>query len=146
MLHLAGNNERDELALAYEAAGVPAVVLTFCQEMGLAWAAADLAISRAGAGSVAEAWANGVPTVFLPYPHHRDQHQRLNAEPMVERGGAMLMIDHADGPRNAATLVEPLIELLGDDDRLATMRRKLDQPPVDGAEIVAAWVRLVSSF
>lgn len=142
VLHLAGNNERDELALAYEAAEVPAVVLTFCQEMGLAWAAADLAISRAGAGSVAEAWANGVPTIFMPYPHHRDQHQRLNAAPLVERGGALLITDHSEPTRNAAVLVEPLTELLTRPEQLQVMRDRLGQPPADGAEIVAAWVRL----
>lgn len=143
VLHLAGSNERDELALAYEAAGVPAVVLTFCEEMGLAWAAADLAVSRAGAGSVAEAWANGVPAIFLPYPHHRDQHQRLNALPLVERGGAMLITDHVEPARNAADLVGPLIELLTEPERRDAMREHLDQPPVDGAELVAAWVRLL---
>ena len=142
VLHLTGAGQRDDVAAAYAAAGVPAVVLEFCQRMGLAWSAASVALSRAGAGSVAEAWAGRVPTLFLPYPHHRDQHQRLNAEPMVERGGAALWPDAADGARNAAALAAPIAALLTDADRRAAMREALGQGPVDGAEVVAAWVRL----
>ena len=142
VLHLTGAADRQAVQAAYDEAGVPATVLAFCEAMGRAWAAADLAISRAGAGSVAEVWANRVPTVFLPYPHHRDEHQKLNAAPLIERGGALLLTDLADGPRNADTLAGPLEELLTDAERRQAMRDQLDDAPVDGAEVVAAWVRL----
>ena len=84
----------------YEAAGVAFVIRGVFREMGQAWGAADIAVSRAGAGSVAEAWANRVPTVFLPYPYHKDEHQKKNAEPLVKAGGAVLVKDHIEVAKN----------------------------------------------
>ena len=95
-------------------------------------------MSRAGASSVAEAWANAVPTLFLPYPHHRDRHQYRNAEPMVRVGGAIVVDDLLDAPANAAEVGARLVELLRDEGRRETMRQCLrEHPPPDGAERIA---------
>jgi UDP-N-acetylglucosamine--N-acetylmuramyl-(pentapeptide) pyrophosphoryl-undecaprenol N-acetylglucosamine transferase len=106
--------------------------------MGLAWGAADLAVSRAGASSVAEAWANAVPTVFLPYPHHRDRHQQRNAEPMAEAGGAILETDRPDREENLRRSGAVICELLQDDRRRETMRSSLRRRrPPDAAATIA---------
>lgn len=123
---------------AYNDAGVRAIVTPYCRDMASAWGAADLAISRAGAGSVGEAWANATPTVFLPYPHHRDQHQRANARPLVDAGGAILEIDHIDSARNADEAGSRISDLLADAGARARMRRAtLALGPADGAEHAA---------
>ncbi|MFA9477217.1 glycosyltransferase [Phycisphaerales bacterium AB-hyl4] len=141
VMHLAGESMRDEVAKAYAAAGIEANVLAFCDTMGLAWRSADLAITRAGAGSVAEAWANRVPSVFLPYPYHKDEHQRLNAQPMVDTGGAVLLRDRVEPTANVSELAPLLGPMLTADDRLMEMRAALDRdPPGDGAQAVADWV------
>jgi UDP-N-acetylglucosamine--N-acetylmuramyl-(pentapeptide) pyrophosphoryl-undecaprenol N-acetylglucosamine transferase len=141
VFHQCGTFDPETLAAAYADAGVPAKVVAYCDVMGLAWGAADLVVSRAGAGSVAEAWANAAPTVFLPNPYHRDQHQRHNAQPLVDAGGAILLDDLVDAERNVEAIGPALFELMGDDERRTRMRAALEQTrPPDGAAVVASWI------
>ncbi len=138
VLHQSGKGEADRLREAYAKAGVPARVEEFSDAMGDWWGAADVAVSRAGAGSVAEAWANCVPIVLLPYPHHRDEHQRLNAEVLVEAGGAVVAHDRVEAAANMATAGKVIGELLLDAPRRDTMRGALERlGPADGAVTVA---------
>ncbi|MHC5022948.1 MAG: UDP-N-acetylglucosamine--N-acetylmuramyl-(pentapeptide) pyrophosphoryl-undecaprenol N-acetylglucosamine transferase [Planctomycetota bacterium] len=138
VLHLAGPKEEASVRAAYEAAEVPAVVLGFLHEMGLAWGAADLAVSRAGASSVAEAAANAVPTLFLPYPWHRDEHQRRNAEPLVAVGGAVLARDRIDASPNMREVGPVLRDLMTDHARRQAMHDALRaNPPADAASDMA---------
>ena len=69
-------------------------MVDFVDRMDLALAAADLMVCRAGASSVTEAAATGVPAVFVPLPIGNGE-QALNARPVVEAGGALL-VDDAD--------------------------------------------------
>jgi UDP-N-acetylglucosamine--N-acetylmuramyl-(pentapeptide) pyrophosphoryl-undecaprenol N-acetylglucosamine transferase len=77
-----------------EPTDVPYVVLDFVDRMDLAYAAADLVVCRAGASSVTEAAAVGLPAVFVPLPiGNGEQHQ--NARPVVDAGGGLLVADDA---------------------------------------------------
>jgi len=141
VLHLAGADQAATVEAGYNEAGVAATVMAYCDAMGLVWSAADLAISRAGAGTVGEVWANHVPAVFLPYPYHRDQHQRHNAQPLVDAGGARMLTDQLDGAANARRVGEQIAPLLAEPERLAAMRERLEaSAPPDGAGAVAAWL------
>ena len=133
VLHLVGNADRAPVEAAYRAAGVRASVVPFVHEMGLAWRAADLSLSRAGANSVAEAVHNAVPTVFAPYPYHADLHQRWNAEPYAQEGLAVLADDLIDAQRNRATLGKELVGLMTDGARREQMRAQLDARPREDA-------------
>jgi UDP-N-acetylglucosamine--N-acetylmuramyl-(pentapeptide) pyrophosphoryl-undecaprenol N-acetylglucosamine transferase len=138
-VHQTGAADNAPWRAAYDDAGIPAIVEQFFDAMGLCWGAADCAISRAGAGSVAEVWANRVPTLFLPYPYHRDQHQRLNAQPLEQAGGAIIETDVIDPQRNLDAAGPTLLTLLRDPHRRTTMRTALARlGPVDGAERLAA--------
>lgn len=129
------------LEAAYRAAGVPAAVVPFIDRMGLAWGAADVALARAGANLVWEARQARVPTIFAPYPWHKDLHQRANAEELVSAGGAIVALDQIDAEANQATLGAALRVVLGSPKRLTDMREALaGLPTVDAADRIAAWL------
>lgn len=138
VLHQCGAGGAEACRAAYERSGVRAVCVEFIDAMGEAWGAADLSLTRCGAGAVAEVWANRVPSVFLPYPYHRDDHQRLNAEPLVSAGGALLATDHLEAAANLAEAGVMLGELLEEPVRLDGMRVALERlGPADGADSAA---------
>ncbi len=72
--------------------GVPYVTLPYIDRMDLAYAAADFALCRAGAMTCAELTAVGLPAAYVPLPVGNGE-QRLNAVPIVQRGGGMLVND-----------------------------------------------------
>ena len=77
---------------AGEAGGVPYVATPYIDRMDLAYAAADFALCRAGAMTCAELTAVGLPAAYVPLPIGNGE-QRLNAVPIVQRGGGMLVND-----------------------------------------------------
>ena len=141
VLHLSGARDKDALERAYASAGIQATVIKFLEGMGLAWGAADLAISRAGANSVAEVAANDVPAIFVPYPWHKDLHQRFNAQGLVDTGAACLGEDAIDPAANVQAL-GPLLEglLLNDAARRAMQRAFEQVSKKDGASEIAALI------
>jgi UDP-N-acetylglucosamine--N-acetylmuramyl-(pentapeptide) pyrophosphoryl-undecaprenol N-acetylglucosamine transferase len=138
VIHQTGNRDTVECRAAYSAAGVRAIVEPYIQRMGPVWGGADVALSRAGAGSVAEAWGNRVPTIFMPYPYHRDQHQRKNAEFLHAAGAALIETDAIEPGLNVPTVGQKLLDLMRDPSRQRMMRQALvSLGAVDGAETIA---------
>jgi UDP-N-acetylglucosamine--N-acetylmuramyl-(pentapeptide) pyrophosphoryl-undecaprenol N-acetylglucosamine transferase len=102
--------------------------------MGAAYAAADVVVCRAGATTLAELTALGKPAVLVPYPYAADDHQRKNAESLVKRGAATMILDRALSAEGLATTIA---RLRGDPQELAAMSeaaRALGRP--DAAERV----------
>lgn len=95
----------------------PYVALPYLDRMDLAYAAADLAVCRSGAMTVAEVSAVGLPAVYVPLPIGNGE-QRLNALPVVQAGGGLVVDDQSLTPEFVARTVT---ELLTDTDRLAEM-------------------------
>lgn len=87
---------------------VPYVVVPFVERMDLAYASADLVVCRAGASSVTEAAAVGLPAVFVPLPIGNGE-QEHNARPVVDAGGALLVADQALSPEWVAATVPDLV-------------------------------------
>lgn len=138
VLHLTGELDYEEVAEAYRRHRVPGSVIPFCRDMASAWGAADLALSRCGASSVAEALANHVPTLFSPYPWHRDQHQRLNAIDEVRAGRAWLVDDAIDPQENLEVMGGKLLELMAEGSARADVRERLrGAPRTDAAQAIA---------
>ncbi|MGD1347940.1 undecaprenyldiphospho-muramoylpentapeptide beta-N-acetylglucosaminyltransferase [Mycobacterium seoulense] len=95
----------------------PYVAVPYLDRMDLAYAAADLAICRSGAMTVAEVSAVGLPAIYVPLPIGNGE-QRLNALPVVNAGGGMVVADAALTPELVAREVAGL---LNDPPRLAAM-------------------------
>ncbi len=138
VIHLAGPADETAVRAAYAAAGVAHQVHGFLGDMGAAYRAAHLAISRAGAGSCMELAHCGVPAILVPLPSARRDHQRRNAESLAAQGGAWVRLQAALTPE---TLADDLRTLMDDPVRLETMRSAQRQVAVaDGAERLAELV------
>lgn len=111
---------------------VPVVQVDFVQDMAPVYSVADVAVCRAGAGTVTELAATGTPSVLVPYPHHADRHQVANALPLVRAGGALLVPD--DDPTGRARAPRLLAEALGRLRAMGDAARSLSRP--DAAERV----------
>ncbi|MFO1488651.1 MAG: undecaprenyldiphospho-muramoylpentapeptide beta-N-acetylglucosaminyltransferase [Verrucomicrobiota bacterium] len=90
-LHFTGPQDEERVRRAYAERSLPAVVHAFFHQMPLALGAATLAISRAGASSLAEMAAMRVPSVLIPFPAATDDHQYYNARAFEETGAAHLV-------------------------------------------------------
>lgn len=90
-IHQTGAADCEMVREAYAKAGIEARVDAFFDDMAACYAAADLIICRAGATSVAETAAAGLPAVFIPYPYAADNHQYFNAKSLVDAGAAEMI-------------------------------------------------------
>lgn len=113
----------DETLTLSGPAGRPVMVrfIPFCDRMAALLSAADLVISRAGAGTIAELVRCRVPAVLVPYPHAADNHQAANAAELVRQGGAEVL-QQDDVPDGLTPLVDAL---LAAPERRAAMRAQL---------------------
>jgi UDP-N-acetylglucosamine--N-acetylmuramyl-(pentapeptide) pyrophosphoryl-undecaprenol N-acetylglucosamine transferase len=136
---LAGEAHAGPMRVAVgEGPPAPVRVLPFLARMELAYAVADLAIARAGATTIAEVAACGLPCVLVPYPYATGRHQDANARALRRAGGATVLLDdELDG----AVLAERIESLLGDPAALAEMAgRALAWSRPDAASAVASLV------
>lgn len=135
IIHLAGSRCVEKVGAAYASAGISAKVLAFCDRMQEVYPAADFAVSRSGAASLAELSWFGLPSVLVPFPHAAEDHQRLNAQIFVEAGAAQMITEKEAASGKLAAL---LLSLLASPATLAGMAeaaRKL--APRDAARKVA---------
>jgi len=136
VLHACGQRDHAQLARRLDELGNPEhyKLHAYIEPFADAYAAADLAVARAG-GSVFELAAAGLPSVLVPFPHAAADHQAKNARWMERAGAAVVVPDDAvDGPRMAREVAA----LLGSPERLHAMRRaarEIARP--DAAERIA---------
>ncbi|WP_285116343.1 UDP-N-acetylglucosamine--N-acetylmuramyl-(pentapeptide) pyrophosphoryl-undecaprenol N-acetylglucosamine transferase [Leifsonia sp. fls2-241-R2A-40a] len=113
-------------------------LLDYCDRMDLALAIADLAVARAGAATVCEFAALGIPAVYVPFPIGNGE-QRYNAAGVLRAGGGVLVDDAEFQP---AWVDAQLLPLLADRDRVAEMGRRAASAGVrDGSDRMVALIR-----
>jgi UDP-N-acetylglucosamine--N-acetylmuramyl-(pentapeptide) pyrophosphoryl-undecaprenol N-acetylglucosamine transferase len=107
--HQSGAGQQELTQINYAKHQVAAEVIAFIDDMAKRYATADILICRAGALTLAEITAVGLPAILIPYPHAVDDHQTANAQYLVKNGAAILL---PQSDLSAKTLNEILKDLL----------------------------------
>jgi UDP-N-acetylglucosamine--N-acetylmuramyl-(pentapeptide) pyrophosphoryl-undecaprenol N-acetylglucosamine transferase len=117
-------------------------IMEFVSRMDLAYAAADIIISRAGAGTIAELCVIKKPVILVPSPNVAEDHQTKNALSLVSKGAAVLVNDNDAGTK----LIDEALRLIGDSGlqkKLSDNLGKLALPDAD--EVIAREVMKLAS-
>jgi UDP-N-acetylglucosamine--N-acetylmuramyl-(pentapeptide) pyrophosphoryl-undecaprenol N-acetylglucosamine transferase len=121
ILHQAGARHAETTEAAYAASGADRErwkVQAFLEDMPRQFGATDLILARSGASTVAELAASGKPSLLVPFPQAADDHQRKNAEVLVEGGAARLLLEK---DMTADALLQALTGLLTNREKLTEM-------------------------
>ena len=108
VMHQTGNAHHAAVAAAYDAAGVNATVVPFIDDMAAALGECDLLICRAGAGTVSEICAAGVPALLVPLIARTTAHQRDNAQHLADAGAALHLPQSELTPQGLAERLQRL--------------------------------------
>jgi UDP-N-acetylglucosamine--N-acetylmuramyl-(pentapeptide) pyrophosphoryl-undecaprenol N-acetylglucosamine transferase len=122
--HQCGSATQERARTAYAEHGIEVQLVPFIDDMAAAYEWADLVVCRAGALTVAELCAVGLPALFVPYPAAVDDHQTANARPMADAGAA-LIID--EGQLSSRLLADLLADWLSSREALAARAGKARQ-------------------
>ena len=136
----AGRDHTEAVRRELDATGGGAVtkLVSFFDRMDHAYAAADVMLSRAGAGTVAELAVVGLPSVLVPYPYAPDDHQAVNAGVLVNAGAAQMVRDAEATAERIGPIVEELMEHPEKLREMGEAAGKVARPRA--AEDLAAWV------
>lgn len=133
VVHQAGEKHLEALRQRYREAGVEGELVGFIDDMARRFAEADLVVCRAGAMTVAELAAGGMPSVLVPFPHAVDDHQSANARFLSDQGAAILLPQTELSAQRLAGVIRGLdrVKLL----EMAIRARGIGKP--DAARVVA---------
>jgi UDP-N-acetylglucosamine--N-acetylmuramyl-(pentapeptide) pyrophosphoryl-undecaprenol N-acetylglucosamine transferase len=142
ILHFTGKHDNGEnICKTYAKSGIVAVVKSFEEKMEYAWALADFAITRAGAGTIAELVEFEKPALLVPFPYASENHQVKNGQFFTEKvqGGTMLFEHGACGH----SLAEHLLGLIDREElyRESIRRFKSEQKKGDLAHIIQSYIK-----
>jgi UDP-N-acetylglucosamine--N-acetylmuramyl-(pentapeptide) pyrophosphoryl-undecaprenol N-acetylglucosamine transferase len=144
IVHQTGPADFATVAQAYRYTSLAAEVQPFLYDMAARYRWAHLVICRAGATTLAELTACGKPAILIPYPYAADDHQRLNAMALQQRGAAQVILDaELTGPR----LYEVLRQYIETPEKLrsqAECSRRLGRPQAADT-IITACLRLLNA-
>lgn len=118
-------------------------IYDFITRMDLAYALADLVISRAGAGTISELCLTGKPSILVPSPHVAEDHQTKNAMALVNRKAAVLVRDE----NSVSDLVPVAVEIAGDNNRLKELKDNISAMayPDSARQIAVEVLRLIKT-
>ena len=138
IIHICGISNLETVQTFYKKARIDYRIFGFRDDMPALLTAADLILGRAGGLSVAEYAASATPSICLPYPYHRDNHQKLNAQQLAEAGACKIVTDFCDTEKTAQALWPVISELMKSPEQLDIMKtgcKKVGR--MDAAEKIA---------
>ncbi len=139
VLHQCGRGREEMVQTVYRDAKIEAETVPFIDDMAAAYANADMVVARAGATTISELTIMGLPAVLLPYPHHEDRQQELNAEPMLRAGAAIVLNEKLTNVEEMAEAIAELVRDRAGRHKAARSSASLGRP--DAAERVAEGLR-----
>jgi UDP-N-acetylglucosamine--N-acetylmuramyl-(pentapeptide) pyrophosphoryl-undecaprenol N-acetylglucosamine transferase len=135
VIHLSGTRDERQVAESYRRERVPAFVAAFHHHMEEAYSAADFAVARSGAASLAEIAAFELPTILIPFPYAADDHQTRNAE-IFSRAGAAFILKESD--LTPELFAQKVREMIAHPEQLRKMAERSSRlAPRDAANRVA---------
>ena len=135
LIHLAGDDDRARVAEAYAAVGLSAEVHGFYRDMPGLYERVDLAVTRAGATTVAELCSAGIGALYIPLPWAAEDHQTANARSIERIGGAVVLPQATTTPTDLAAAIARLVQDRAAVGSLGEQARTLARP--DAADAVA---------
>ena len=127
VIHLTGEQGMvEEIQEEYENFRVNACVKGFEERMDLAWLAADLAVTRSGASTIAEMLEFEVPAILIPYPYATDNHQEMNADFVSNVvGGSVTLLEDSLEAEGLSKVIRDMVK--SDRQQLKKMQRALQK-------------------
>ena len=119
VIHDTGENDYDVVNEKYIDFGIDAEVTSFNTNIEKAYEWADLLIGRAGAMTVSETSAIGLPSILIPFPYALDNHQLFNAQFLEKKGGALIIKDKDLNPKVLAAKIHSIFKEEGKLERMS---------------------------
>ena len=128
IIHCTGEYGYEAAEAAYKQTNINAFVCSFLDDMGAAFSMADVIICRAGATTIAEFTAVGIPAILIPYPHAADNHQYWNAMELASNGGGYLLQQIDLTPEKIIELITDLFNNKEKYDRMKMFNKEMGMP------------------
>jgi UDP-N-acetylglucosamine--N-acetylmuramyl-(pentapeptide) pyrophosphoryl-undecaprenol N-acetylglucosamine transferase len=144
-IHQTGAADEENVRREYESNHVTAVVSAFFKDMATLYQEADIAICRAGAGTLAEIAAARLPAILIPYPHAADNHQLANANGISKTGGVRILLEKDMDPEALAGFITYYRE---EPDALMEMKSNYEKHGLnhDAADLIARDIIELAGF
>jgi UDP-N-acetylglucosamine--N-acetylmuramyl-(pentapeptide) pyrophosphoryl-undecaprenol N-acetylglucosamine transferase len=110
IIHLTGAGDYGRVERAFRGWPGKALVRDFAGEMEVVMGASTMAVTRAGASTLAELAASGLASVLVPYPRAADNHQYFNARALADTGAARMLEESVASPEALVSVVQELVE------------------------------------
>ncbi|MEB2307826.1 MAG: undecaprenyldiphospho-muramoylpentapeptide beta-N-acetylglucosaminyltransferase [Candidatus Brocadiaceae bacterium] len=128
IIHCTGEYGYETAKAAYKQTKIEAFVCSYLDDMGAAFSMADIILCRAGATTIAEITALGIPAILIPYPYAADNHQYWNAMELVSNGGGYLLQQLDVTPEKIMELIADILDNEEKYDRMRMLNKRMGIP------------------